>query len=112
MRSYIDIIIDLQDGKKVEYEEARLAAIAGSYLLQTSETDIKRVTGFGTKEQKADLKSVFAISNYETRFKSKKMPVDKYLGSWHPDTPGRQEERKMHMKIWDNFEKSREEEEE
>ena len=105
MRSYIDIIIDLEDGKKVDYEEARLAALAGSYMMQGIERDIEKLTGFGTEKQKDDMKSIFAIKNYEIRFKSRKMPVDKYLGSWHPDSLGRQKEREMHKRIFDKFTK-------
>lgn len=103
MRSYLDIIIDLKDGKKVSYEEARLAALAGNYMLQFAEKDITKITGYATDKPKEDLHSQFAIKNYETRFKSKKLPVDEYLGNWHPDAPGRQKERELHQKIFDNF---------
>ena len=107
MRSYLDIIIDLEDGKKVDYEEARLAALAGNYLLQNSERDVVRLTGYGTDKRLSDMKSMFAISAYESRYKSKKLPVDKYLGSLHPDTPGRQEEREFHQRIFDKFMKDK-----
>lgn len=103
MRSYLDIIIDLQDGKKVDYEEARLAALAGSYMLQSAERQIIKLTGYATSEQKSDLQSLGAITAYESNFKGRKLPVDKYLGSFHPDYPGRQKERKMHQAIFDKF---------
>ena len=103
MRSYLDIIIDLEDGKKVDYEEARLAALAGNYMLNFTEKDIKKITGYATPQQSTGLRERIAIANYERRFKSKKMPVEEFLGSWHPDAPGRQKERKIHQKIFDNF---------
>ena len=103
MRSYLDIIIDLQDGKTVPYEEARLAALAGNYMLQGAERSIVDLVDYASDNQKKDLKSVGAILSYESRFKSRKLPVDKYLGSFHPDYPGRQKERKMHQAIFDKF---------
>ena len=103
MRSYLDIIIDLQDGKKVDYEEARLAALAGNYMLQSADKSVADLTDYATAKQKKDLKSIGAILSYESRFKSRKLPVDKYLGSFHPDYPGRQKERKMHQAIFDKF---------
>ena len=108
MRSYLDIIIDLQDGKTVDYEEARLAALAGNYMLQSSERSIKSLTGYGTEYTQSDLKSIGAIKTYEGNFKGRKLPVDEYLGSFHPDAPGRQKEREVHQKIFDSFIKSKE----
>ena len=107
MRSYLDIIIDLQDGKKVDYEEARLAALAGNYMLQSTERQITKLTGYATSEQKSDLQSLGAIMAYESNFKGRKLPVDKYLGSFHPDAKGRQKEREIHQKIFNNFMKDR-----
>ncbi len=103
MRSYLDIIIDLQDGKTVPYEEARLAALAGNYMLQGAERSIVDLVDYASANQKKDLKSVGAILSYESRFKSRKLPVDKYLGSFHPDYPGRQKERQFHNAIFDKF---------
>lgn len=103
MRSYLDIIIDLQDGKTVPYEEARLAALAGNYMLQDSERNIVDLVDYASDNEKKDLKSVGAILSYESRFKSRKLPVDKYLGSFHPDYPGRQKERQLHNAIFDKF---------
>ena len=103
MRSYLDIIIDLQDGKKVPYEEARLAALAGNYMLQGADRSIVDLVDYASANQKKDFKSVGAISSYESRFKSRKLPVDKYLGSFHPDYPGRQKERQFHNAIFDKF---------
>ena len=103
MRSYLDIIIDLQDGKTVPYEEARLAALAGNYMLRDSERNIVDLVDYASDNEKKDLKSVGAILSYESRFKSRKLPVDKYLGSFHPDYPGRQKERQLHNAIFDKF---------
>ena len=51
----------------MDYEEARLATLAGNYIL----------------------------------------PADQYLGSFHPDAKGRQKEREIHQKIFNNFMKDR-----
>lgn len=103
MRSYLDIIIDLQDGKTVDYEEARLAALVGSYMLQSAERQIIKLTGYATNEQKPDLQSLGAITVFEGNFKGRKLPVDEYLGSFHPDAEGRQKERELHQKIFDKY---------
>jgi hypothetical protein len=107
MRSYLDIIIDLKDGKEVSYEEARLTALAGNYMLQFAENDIVRMTGYATDKQKEDFQSKIAIKNYEDRFYSKKIPVEEYLGNWHPDAPSRQKEREFNQKIFEKFLKER-----
>ena len=109
MRSYLDIIIDLKDGKKVSYEEARLATLVGSYMLQSAERQIIKLTGYATNEQKSDLQSLSAIMAYEGNFKGRKLPVDEYLGSFHPDAEGRQKERELHQKIFEKFIKESEE---
>ena len=103
MRNYLDIIIDLKDGKKVSYEEARLATLVGSYMLQSAERQIIKLTGYATNEQKSDLQSLSTIMAYEGNFKGRKLPVDEYLGSFHPDAEGRQKERELHQKIFEKF---------
>lgn len=104
MRSYNEIMEDLMDGKKPDYEEVRLAALQARGMLFFAEQDIKRLTGYATAAQKEDFFSKIAICNLETRqSKSKRMSPDKYLGNWHPDAPGRQEERQLHKKIAEKF---------
>ena len=107
MRSYLDIIIDLQDGKTVDYEEARLAALAGNYMLQSAERQIIKLTGYATNEQ-SDLQSLSAITVFEGNFRGRKLPVDEYLGSFHPDAEGRQKERELHQKKFEKFTKESE----
>ena len=42
MRSYLDIFIDVQDGKKVEYEELRVALMFCRDMLFFTEQDLKK----------------------------------------------------------------------
>lgn len=108
MRSYLDIIEDLKDGNRPDYEEVRLACLMAEYMLHFADQDIIKLTGYATPDQKKDRWSHFAISNFETRHnKSRKLPPDQYLGSYHPDAPGRQEERQLHQKIFDKFMKEK-----
>jgi hypothetical protein len=108
MRSYLDIIEDLKDGKKPDYEEVRLACLMAASMLHFADQDIIRLTGLG-KNPKADLQAQFAVKNLESRWqKSMPLPPDQYLGSWHPDAPGRQEERQRHQRIFDGIMKKME----
>ena len=55
VRSYLDIIIDLKDGLKPDYEEVRLACLMANDLLFFADQDIKRLTGYGTDKEKDDV---------------------------------------------------------
>ena len=72
-------------------------------MLQGAERSIVDLVDYASANQKKDLKSAGAILSYESRFRSRKLPVDKYLGSFHPDYPGRQKERQLHNAIFDKF---------
>ena len=91
MRSYLDIIIDLKDGKKVDYEEARLGMLMADAMLFFAEKDIEKLSD-------ADLKPFIkelVKKNPEMRIKSRKLSPEEYLGSHHPDNP----EQKKFMEI-------------
>jgi len=83
----LDIIIDLKDGLKPDYEEVRLACLMANDLLFFADQDIKRLTGYGTDKEKDDVVSRLTKSSYEGRFYAKKKSPEEYLGNHHPDHP-------------------------
>ncbi len=83
MRSYLDIIIDLKEGKTVDYEEARLGMIMANDLLYFAEKDVERLLDDNTKPIIKEL----VRKSPETRIKSRKLSPEEYLGSHHPDNP-------------------------
>lgn len=91
MRSYLDIIIDLKDGKKVEYEEARLGMLMADAMLYFTESDVKKLLDDNVKHFIKELLK----KNPESRIKSRKLSPEEYLGSHHPDNP----EQKRFMEI-------------
>lgn len=103
MRSYLDIIIDLKDGKKPDYEEVRLACLMANAMLWFADEDIKRLTGYCTDNEKTDLISKLIISSYESRFYARKKSPEEYLGNHHPDNPQQKASMEMSKKIFENF---------
>lgn len=103
MRSYLDIIIDLKDGKKPDYEEVRLACLMANDLLFFSENSVKNLTGYCTDKEKTDLQSKLAIKSYEDRFYIKKKSPEEWLGNHHPDNPEQKKFMEMGNKIVDKF---------
>lgn len=79
MRSYLDVITDLQNGKEVEYEELKSAALAGNCMMKSSNVDVVKLTGYGTDNPKCDLMSSKAIDAYERRLRSGKMPLNEFF---------------------------------
>lgn len=108
MRSYLDIVIDLKDGKKVDYEEARLGLLMANDLLFFAEHTIERLTGYGTEKEKKDLQSRLEIEAYESRFISRKLSPEEFLGSHHPDNPEQKKFMELSSKIVNKFLKDKE----
>lgn len=114
MRSYLDIIIDLKEGRKPDYEEVRLACIMANDLLYFAEQDIKRVLGIGHEvelaqmdkeklEKRNNLVSNLARSNLESRFKSRKLSPEEFLGNHHPDHPEQKASMERSKQIYKAF---------
>lgn len=97
MRSYLDIIIDLKEGRKPEYEEIRLACLMANSLLFFAEQDLKKIldTNQSSIIKKLTQKSI------EHRFYAKKKSPEEYLGDHHPDNPQQKEFMKFSKKIFD-----------
>ena len=108
MRSYLDIIIDLKDGLKPDYEEVRLACLMANSLLFFADHDIERLIGYGTDKEKSDLASRLTKSSYEGRFFAKRKSPEEYLGNLHPDHPDQKASMAMSEKIHKNFLKHQE----
>lgn len=79
MRSYLDIFIDVQDGKRVDYEELRVALLFCRDILFFTESDLKQVIDSDNKLVKWIVKQ-----NIESRFKNKKNPLEKW---WSGNIP-------------------------
>lgn len=107
MRSYLDIIIDLRDGLKPNYEEVRLACLMADDLLFFAEQDVKRLIGYGTDRERDDLQARFAKKSLESRFYAKKNSPEKWLGNHHPDHPDQKASMEMSKKIYEGFLKRR-----
>jgi len=107
MRSYLDIIIDLKDGKRPDYEEVRLACIMAQNLLFFADKSIEMLTGYCTDKEKTDLQSKLAIKSYEDRFYAKKKSPDEWLGSYHPDNPEQKKSMEVSNKIFNNYIKNK-----
>lgn len=89
MRSTLDIIIAVKECQPVTEQELRLAVVALSAMESMDQRALrdlaeKVIEGKPT----AKLKAQFILQETETRFKSRKMPVDEYLGPGNiPGTP-------------------------
>ncbi len=79
MRSYLDIFIDVQDGKRVDYEELRVALMFCRDMLFFTEQDLKKALDTNSELVKGMIKQ-----NIENRFKNKKNPLEVW---WAGDIP-------------------------
>ena len=71
MRNYLDVFIDVQDGKRVDYEELRVALMFCRDMLFFTELDLKNVL-------QTDNKLVIGMvkQNIDNRFYNKKNPLE------------------------------------
>jgi len=91
MRNLGDIIIDLKEGKTVDYEEARLGCLVFSNLLFFAESNIKQLL-----ESKNPLIRDLIQKDYKQRhFNALKKSPEQWLGNSHPNNP----EQKKFMEI-------------
>ena len=80
MRSYLDIIIDVKDGKKVDYEELRLALLMASDMLFFSDQAVKKFI----KKNPNLIISKLETESLESRFKARKNPIEQW---WSGNIP-------------------------
>lgn len=84
MRSYLEIFIDVQDGKCVEYEELRVALMFCRDMLFFTEQDLKKALSNPNDFMKQQLKE-----KMDKRFYTKKNPLEVW---WSGDIPKIKEE--------------------
>ena len=103
MRNLEDIIIDLKDGKTVDYEEARIGLLVVNDLLFFAEGDVRNLLNGGTISQN------FVKGEYDNqagRFSKRhiaalKKSPEEFLGNHHPDNPQQKRFREIGDKILD-----------
>ncbi|MGL4850896.1 MAG: hypothetical protein ACRC28_18575 [Clostridium sp.] len=78
MRSYLDIIIDLKDGKEVSKQELGIALLFANDQLFFEKRDIERLLK-DTKTNPMILKMI--EENREVRFQARKAPMEKWFKS-------------------------------
>ncbi len=101
MKTTLEIIEAVKDGKKPEYDELRYALLVMDYL----EGDIHRFVLLDLLG-KNKLQG-FDKTRFEMKYKSRQNILNndakKAIGSFDPDLPERQEERALHKKIGEKF---------
>lgn len=79
MRSFIDIFIDVQDGKRVDYEELRVALMFCRDMLYFTSHDLDKALSTNSEFVIGMIKE-----NINNRFYNKKNPLEVW---WHGDIP-------------------------
>ena len=77
MRSYLDIIIDLKDGKEVSKEELGVALLFANDQLNFAINDVNKC--LDGRYDKSIIREM-VIKNRESRFKARKLPLEKWFG--------------------------------
>lgn len=77
MRSYLDIIIDLKDGKEVSKQELGIALLFAASQLTFANQDIEKL--MNDKYNKPLFKQLIK-ENQELRFKARKNPLEQWFG--------------------------------
>jgi len=100
MKTLLEIIEEVKDGKKPEYDELRYAMLALDYL----HTDY---TMFLNDMYGKNKLQGFDKMKYEQKYKQRQtafsLEPKKYVGSFDPDLPEYQSERAVFKKIYKKF---------
>lgn len=101
MKTLSEIIEATKDGQKPEYDELRYALLVMDFLfIDISQFVMMDLYGKdklqGWDKKKYEMK-------YEHKRKALNSDPKKFIGSFDPDLPGRQEERETHKRIFDNI---------
>lgn len=78
MRSYLDIVIDLKDGKEVNKQELGIALLFAADQLYFAKQDIERL--LDEKYNKHLIRQLIK-ENQEIRFKARKNPLEQWFGN-------------------------------
>jgi hypothetical protein len=102
MRTLSQIVEEAESGGLPTHDECLYAMLVLGYLHHAAASDIDRGVKYGESARKF-------FDPREEEFKRAKAAFaaepEKYLGSFHPQAPGRQEERALAFKILDKIEK-------
>lgn len=82
MRSYLDIIIDLKDGKEVSKQELGFALLFANDQLVFTNQEVNRC--LEEDINKNLLVKKLMVENRERRFQCRKNPIDKWFGDYLP----------------------------
>lgn len=109
MRNLIDIVKDVKDGKKPEYDELRYAVVVLEVL---SGFDLRAIMRLAEGEKKGKRKFLSYSSEYQYNesFNRRKIAMNKPPMEWlgknnDPDSKEYQERRKMSQNIFDKIQK-------
>jgi hypothetical protein len=98
-----EIIEDVKDGRKPDYDDLRYALLALAFLQTFDAQDILKVYDEADKADKFILKFL-ANENFNRRKRAMSVPPKDYIGnSFNPDNPDYQEERQMMNKLADKI---------
>lgn len=80
MRSYLDVFIDIQQGKDVDKEELRVALMFCRDMLFFAEQDIERLIQSIETESGQKLQATLAEQNLHNRLCNRKKPLEEWWG--------------------------------
>lgn len=78
MRSYLDIIIDLKDGKEVSKQDLGLALLFANDQLYFANSDVEKC--MNSKYDKPLIQKLM-VESIESRFKARKNPINEWFGN-------------------------------
>jgi cytochrome P450 len=102
MRNLIDIVEEVKDGGQPDYEELRYALLVYNSMLFLDHKNLIEELLKEPRSQKfiRELKAKNSDDMYRNALN--KSPKE-YIGSYDPDNPSYQRQRKVHQKIFDKF---------
>lgn len=83
MRSYLDVVIDLKEGKEVSKQEIGLALLFAADQIVFDWNDINKLLENDVNKQ--PLLKQLMITNRNKRFEARKNPLDKWFGDNIPE---------------------------
>jgi hypothetical protein len=104
MKTLFEIVEDVKDGKKPEYEEIRCALLVYCFMFNLEYRQYREVLSKDKLPNKfiKDLKIQTSFDMYK---KALKKAPDEFLGKDHPDNPEYQKFRKLGNKLFDKVAK-------
>jgi hypothetical protein len=101
MKTLAEIIEQVKDGGKPEYDELRYALLAMDFL--NADLNLFVMMDLYGKDKLQGWDKKRYEMKYEHRQKAFQQDPKIYVGGFDPDSPGYQEERAIHKRIYDKF---------